>query len=119
MNDRFRFRAWNTEANKMYYSTYTEPLVIGGDEHWAIKGFADDMDSVLMQSTGLKDKNGKLIFEGDIFVDEIGRKMVVKYEEGMWTEEGYMTGYNFDFSIHDNCVVIGNIYENPEIVVSK
>ena len=126
MNDRLRYRAWATESGKMYDNAYFDGLEVGiwdDDGEYALIGDMRENSllqyCILLQCTGLKDKNGTLIYEGDIFVDEIGRKMVVKYEEGMWTEEGYMTGYNFDFSIHDNCVVIGNIYENPEIVVSK
>lgn len=83
----------------------------------------------LMQSTGLEDKNGKEIFEGDILCDEgIEQEsefvyVTVSYREGMWvcdqiTDElcgygGALNEFNNDYSI------IGNIYENPELLEEK
>ena len=77
----------------------------------------------LMQSTGLKDKNGKEIFEGDI-VDYKGREAVVKWHgsyasfiyrfvDGLQERVSkwdplFLACYNFE--------VIGNIYENPELL---
>lgn len=78
---------------------------------------------VLMQSTGLKDKNGKEIFEKDI-LDYNGRKVIVKWHgsyasfiyefvdelENRVTEWQplYLSYYHFE--------IIGNIYENPELL---
>lgn len=86
-------------------------------------------DLVLMQSTGLLDKYGKEIFEGDILCDEgIEQESefvyaTVSYREGMWvcdqiTDElcgygGALNEFNNDYSI------IGNIYENPELLEDK
>nr|DAK30461.1 MAG TPA: YopX protein [Caudoviricetes sp.] len=83
----------------------------------------DDMKEYeLMQSTGLKDKNGKEIFEGDI-VDYKGREAVVKWHgsyasfiyrfvDGLQERVSewdplFLACYHFE--------VIGNIYENPEL----
>ena len=82
-------------------------------------------DGVLMQSTGLKDKNGAEIFEGDIvkavaFLKWIG---IVKYDteraafmlDGVndtHTRDNYVYMSQFD----DDFEILGNIYENPELM---
>jgi uncharacterized phage protein (TIGR01671 family) len=77
----------------------------------------------IMQYTGLKDKNGVEIYEGDIIVGQFGYKEVVKIEEfNFITREDSCAGYGFKL---DSCnlddikkyvEVIGNIYENPELL---
>ena len=89
---------------------------------------------VLMQSTGLKDKNGKEIFEGDIVrttrflgrADEIGGFYeyekdyvgVVKVLEGAWVIDTGSVAVRL-WSEIDEPEVLGNIYENPELLEDK
>ena len=88
------------------------------------------------QYTGLTDKNGKRIFEGDMikpFDDEID-KMVVEFRIGqfllcLYGERGYMAEYGWEESGNYGCFeaeplssygddieVIGNIHDNPELL---
>lgn len=82
-------------------------------------------DLVLMQPTGLKDKNGVEIFEGDIVVNQYGNVGYVAY---LQQEAGFVvvlkksdyrlghrnTGESYD--VTTNHEVIGNIHSNPELL---
>jgi len=69
---------------------------------------------IFLQYTGLKDRNDKEIYEGDIIkVSPLKDfKSVVEFDNGMF---GYEDITNF-FMIDTNCEVIGNIYENKELL---
>ena len=67
------------------------------------------------QFTGLTDKNGKRVFEGDIVRIEDFVNAVVKWREDVacWTLQGYIIGNTWGSSMLE---VIGNIHDNPELL---
>lgn len=79
----------------------------------------------LMQFTGLRDKNGVEIYEGDVVKFKGGRKpkgeerpyvnSVVVYKKCIFTVEDNTSIFT-DSAILNFCVVIGNIHENPELL---
>lgn len=140
-----KFRAWNTEAKIMIDLQKVTPLALAINP--AIVGartgvyVPDDDRIIVMQFTGLRDKNGREIFEGDVVkwghnVNTIGAGMGVcfdgGFEEGtgkveitplgiffgdtkaLWDMDGYLEN-SLDENIGE-LEIAGNIYDNPELV---
>ena len=126
-----KFRAWDGTKKEMFKDTFaiTESgQVIVVEQEFVTSPpdyvFVDHL--TIMQSTGLKDKNGQEIFEWDV-VDYKGRKAIIKWhgsyasfiyrfvdelqERASDWEPLFLACYHFE--------VIGNIYENPELLEDK
>ena len=75
---------------------------------------------VIEQSTGLKDKNGTDIYDGDILIDDTGEPVeywVVKFSDGGFV--GECAGVTESLFELTNLEVVGNIHKDPELVEEK
>lgn len=121
MGREIKFRAWNTIVHRMQEFTlpYLESLN-GNKIQWHILE--------IMQYTGLKDKNGKEIYEGDIYHMKVGNYEII-FNNGCFCVN--RIGRNAPVPINwmpENCEdcmvdnfaskieIIGNIYQNPELL---
>ena len=128
-----KFRVWlpNPDVERMLR---VKALVFEHDKTRCVCGYAydfylEDEDAIIMQSTGLRDKNGKEIFEGDIVTaGEFAR--IVQYHQTlgfyMFDEEGNERFFSDSATLEDFeedakivseiMEIIGNVYENPELL---
>ena len=130
MNRPIKFRAWD-DAKKEWlcgyempnlggFSLFGETVMLGEwsrilDEYIFERNGHKQDDLKVMQFTGLTDKNGKEIYEGDI----------VRYRDGIYKVDWFENGFylfrdvraKFDIWWVDT-EVVGNIYENPELLTT-
>jgi len=128
-----KFRAWDKLAKEMRYSEFKR-------HHYALNTQTDRVECSfvgmvhskhfdLMQYTGLKDKNGKEIYEGDILYvgskilhdDMVRKEVLVGFKDGAFMygrglDPTHMNTYIWTALGLKETEIIGNIYENPEII---
>lgn len=140
-----KFRVWLTDIDQMLR---VKALVFEKDKTRCFCGYSfdfylEDENATIMQSTGLKDKNGREIFEGDILEIQ-GIRMVVKFGSYEYIESsksnGHTLGVVYDgLGFYVECInaadpdrispfepktlkesyVIGNRFETPELLEDK
>lgn len=119
MQDRFKFRCWHEPTKTMYEVFDFNENFIRATPDLVVPSIRtlNAMDCVLMQCTGLKDKNDKLIYEGDIVRDLIIPKIlyIVKWFNGGFYLGSTVSGSFLKFNDTQQ-EVIGNIYENSELL---
>lgn len=120
-----KYRAWDKEYKSMHEVSYID---WDGKEVGYDNGnyYANLERCVLMQYTGLRDKNGKEIYEGDIIGHEkddsesrVSHHVVVWHDTGFMGKQicsyGSFIGLEAWTQDRDGYAVIGNIYENEEL----
>lgn len=125
-----RVRAWHRKQKKMYYPEEmgADQLTLMSDGQGFInvhgrdtqlsKIYGDTM--VPLMSTGLRDKNGKEIYLGDVIRDNTGL-CVVAWNEKLASICLRRNGWAFDHFFEEavspkDCEIVGNLYENPNLI---
>ena len=126
-----KYRMWNEIASRLHSvdGLYFDREVAQYKDVVGVSRFIKFKNTILMQSTGLKDKNGKEIFEGDIVTDgdvtsdikyhqTLGMYMIGKYGFSVPFGQGVDVEYFEEFADHVSKTfeVVGDIYENPELL---
>ncbi len=124
MDREIKFRIWDKFNKKMYFQNEISVGILPEDfyviENLNGKIIVQPESVILMQYTGLKDKEGKEIYEGDIvkvsehmnFNKFSGRKELVKFN----LKTGRYDGIFYDLIPYITHLIIGNIFENPELL---
>lgn len=122
-----KFRAYHKELKMMYevlaIDLFNKAVTVKFDkEHYRVYSF-DDV--ILMQLTGLFDKNGVEIFEGDVveyidgefsFIGKVIKSTLGTYVTGI--DNHSFEDFTDETTMISDVSVVGNIYENPELLES-
>jgi hypothetical protein len=114
MNRLIKFRVWDKRETK---GMSTQNMLYDAQLHHLWQDFVDYPGYELMQYTGLTDKNGKEIYEGDIIhlkFGELNANLVVKWDKYMGLKY-HNGGWTSMVHVDTHGEVIGNIFENPEL----
>lgn len=127
-----KFRAWDKEYKKMRYllrllghdedGTYVNSF--WNEDYGKLWTAGEDQFSELMQYIGLEDKNRKEIYENDIIKRNNGNKYIVEWnkEHSKFELFRIKDRYPVDFmelsAWKEQVEIIGNIYENPELLAN-
>lgn len=117
MNDRFTFRAWDKDIKR-----YWEP------GNFELRRACKDKSLIIEQCTGIKDRNGRLIYEGDIVCwtraqtdGDVDSICPIVFDNDMCSFGPLLNGHSL-WMPHQTDLrmkVVGNIHENPELLEDK
>lgn len=119
-----KFKLWHKGLKKFFTTYYSDQISMMPDGNIFWMGECETDNFTILQYTGLKDKNGKEIYEGDIMRGKYGKNGIVKNYEIRWlighfaaVDRNNITGdeHYYPIGLLEG-EVIGNIYENPELL---
>ena len=119
-----KYRAWDKKQKK-WLGVNLHMSVTDGCLWWQF-GYgceilsAEERENIeLVEDTGLKDENGKEIYEGDILriFDRNYEVKIIETDSKMYIEYGYPDEHNGPCNFWSE--IIGNIYENPELMEAE
>lgn len=131
MNDRFKFRVWDKQNECYAYSNNSDVdmLYIETDgvltygiwnEDYEDMFYTPESEVVIEQCTGIKDRNGELIYENDLIKidDDVA---VINWSDyyARFMLESSEDIFDFERSYAEECEVIGNIHENPDLLENE
>lgn len=128
-----KFRAWDSAKKEMFKDTFAitesgQVVVVDQSSVFVSPDYVFVDNLVIMQSTGLFDKNNKEIFEGDIIANGLDVMCMKRHNTlGFYVEKKGKVEFIADCAvledfeedakeIADSLEIIGNIYENPELL---
>lgn len=117
MNDRLKFRVWNKRLSR-YLDKYDPTPMLMSNGNLAYLDDAGMKFYEVEQCTGLKDRNGKLIYKNDVVYDKIDECYKVAY----WDNGAYCWALRWNNVCREplqdgsDLVVCGNIHENNELL---
>ena len=117
-----KFRVWDKFQNKFldhscYFNSKDFNEFTAFDRYFK----CDEEGCIVQQYTALKDKNGREIYEGDIIqLENAPYKYEVVWNKWHWgiDSKGIVTDFiqSFTIAVEERCIVIGNIFENPDLL---